>query len=201
MKKYEEEHYLFDNIKTLIYPWVKEALIDHQALNGKFISEKDTPIIGFAGDLMIIFVIKRGEGIYEIVKDSMLPPDIDIEGLYHTACENLVRDVEFVISHTWYGGFGIIADGFHEASSLCFQHIWNICTEKLQDDLVIMAPAKDIVLFVKAGDTEMIGKMAAFGEEAFDRSREKVSKALFLYTREGKELKVYEKAEDKNGSI
>ena len=55
MMKYEEEHYLYENIKDKIYPWVKESLVDHKALNGKYISDKDTPIVSFAGDLMVIF--------------------------------------------------------------------------------------------------------------------------------------------------
>lgn len=194
MRKYEEDHYLWDNIKSRIYPWVKESLIDHQALNGKYISDKDTPLIAFVGDLMILFVIQREGETYEILKDNMLSPEIDIENLYHIACENLVRDVEFVISHTWYGGFGIVADGVHEASSLCFKHIWNVCAEKLDDDIAIMAPAKDIVLFVPASDETLIEKMRSFGEEAFSRSKDKISKTIFVYTKEGKELLVYGKA-------
>lgn len=194
MRKYEEDHYLWDNIKSRIYPWVKESLIDHQALNGKYISDKDTPLIAFVGDLMILFVIQREGETYEILKDNMLSPEIDIENLYHIACENLVRDVEFVISHTWYGGFGIVADGVHEASSLCFKHIWNVCAEKLDDDIAIMAPTKDIVLFVPASDETLIEKMRSFGEEAFSRSKDKISKTIFVYTKEGKELLVYGKA-------
>ena len=100
MRKYEEERYLFENIKDKIYPWVKETLVDHAALNGKYISEKDTPIVSFVGDLMIIFVIERGEDTYEIIKDNMLPPDLDIEELYQIACENLAKNVKFVIPST-----------------------------------------------------------------------------------------------------
>ena len=74
MRKYEEEHYQYDKIKDKIYPWVKNELTDQQALNGKNFSEKDTPVIGFVGDLKIIFVIKRGEESYEVLKDAMLPP-------------------------------------------------------------------------------------------------------------------------------
>ena len=69
MMKYEEEHYLYENIKDKIYPWVKESLVDHKALNGKYISDKDTPIVSFAGDLMVIFVIERcvsGGGWYPL---------------------------------------------------------------------------------------------------------------------------------------
>ena len=102
--------------------------------------------------------------------------------------------MEFVISHTWYGGFGIVADGIHEASSLCFKHIWNVCAEKLGDDIAIMAPSKDMVLFVPAKDETLVEKMRAFGEEAFARSRDKISRDVFIYTKDGKELLLYGKS-------
>lgn len=122
----------------------------------------------------------------------MLPPDTDMELLYHTACENLARNVKFVIGHTLYGGFSIIADGYHEASSLCFKHIWSMCSEKLDDDIVIMAPTKDMVLFVPAGNQKQIEEMKAYGIQSFERSFDKVSTKLLRFTKEGKELTVYE---------
>ena len=192
MKKYEEEHYLFENIKDHIYPWVMESLVDHEALNGKMISEKDTPIVSFVGDLMVIFVIERGADTYEIIKDNMLPPDCDIEALYYKACENLARDVEFVVSHTWYGGFGIVADGHHEASSLCFKHIWSMCADKLEDNLVIMAPSKDTVLFVPASQEDTVEKMVEFGKEAYARNQDRISTRLMIFTKDGKELMIYD---------
>lgn len=192
MRKYEEKNYLFENIKDKIYPWVKESLIDHVALNGKYISPNDTPIISFVGDLMIIFVIKRGEDKFEILKDNMLPPGTDMAELYGIACQNLVRDVEFVISNTMYGGFGILADGHHEASSLCFKHIWSVCVDKIQDDLIIMVPAKDMVLFVPASNESAITAMKNFGFEAYERNKDKISKKLLRFKKEEKELVVYE---------
>ena len=192
MRKYEEERYLFENIKHKIYPWVKETLVDYQALNGKYISPKDTPIVSFVGDLMIIFVIERGEDTYEIIKDNMLPPDLDIEELYKIACENLAKNVKFVISNTMYGGFGILADGHHEASSLCFKHIWSLCAEKLQEDIIIMAPAKDMVLFVPAGNQKLLDDMYAYGLEAYQRNKDKISTKLLRFTKREKELVVYE---------
>lgn len=32
MKKYEEEHYLYDNIKDQIYPWVSKDIITPETL-------------------------------------------------------------------------------------------------------------------------------------------------------------------------
>ena len=192
MHKYEEERYLFKNIKDKIYPWVKETLVDYKALNGKYISPNDTPIVSFVGDLMIVFAIERAQDTYEILKDNMLPPDISIEEVYRIACENLVRDVKFVISNTMYGGFGIIADGHHEASALCFKHIWSLCVDKLQDDILIMVPAKDMVLFVPASNQEQVNAMIQYGLEAFERNKEKISKAVYRFTKDTKELLVNE---------
>ena len=70
MRKYEEEHYKFENIKDVIYPWVKNELTDTQALNGKHFSEKNTPVIPFVGDLKVVFAIKRGEEQFEILKEK-----------------------------------------------------------------------------------------------------------------------------------
>ena len=192
MHKYEEERYLFKNIKDKIYPWIKETLVDYKALNGKYISPNDTPIVSFVGDLMIVFAIERAEDTYEILKDNMLPPDVSIEEVYRIACENLVRDVKFVISNTMYGGFGIIADGHHEASALCFKHIWAMCVDKLEDDILIMAPAKDMVLFVPASNQEQVKAMMQYGLEAYERNRENISKKVYRFTKDTKELLVNE---------
>lgn len=195
MKKYEEEKYRFENIKDRIYPWVRRELETPYALNGKHISEKDTPVVSFIGGLRIIFVIKRDEGVYEVLKDDMLRPDCDVEALYFASCENLVRDVEFVIANTWYGGFAILADGWHEASALCFRHIWQVCVDKLKDDLVIMAPTRETVLFAPASQEEAVRKMREHGRRSYEQDKDKISRDLLLFTKDRKELAVYEEAE------
>ena len=172
MKKYEEENYRLENISEQIYPWIKAELTDSQALNGKHFSEEDAPVIGFLGDLNVVFAIKRGEDIYEILKDNMLPPECDIIKLYHKACENLNRD--------------------HEASSVCFKHIWQVCADKLKDDLIIMIPRKDTVLFAPAGNKDIVEKMIDHGEKAYEQGENKISKKLLMFLREGKELITYE---------
>lgn len=192
MRKYEENWYVLENIKDHIYPWVKGKLTDTKALNGKYISEKDTPVVSFINGLGIIFVIKRGEDVYEVLKDHMLPPDCDVEALYYRACENLVRDVEFVIANTWYGGFAILADGWHEASSLCLKHIWQVCVDKLKDDLVIMAPSRETVLFAPASNEEAVSKLIEHGRQAYDQTKDPISTGLMLFAKERKELVVYE---------
>lgn len=191
MKKYEEEHYQYENIKEQIYPWIKDELMDSHALNGKRLSDS-TVAVSFIGDLKILFAVKRGEDSYEILQDNMVAPDVDIEQMYHVACENLVRDVEFVIGNTWYGAYGIIADGIHEASSLCFKHIWDVCVDKLKDDLVIMVPAKDTVLFAPAAQEKVVKEMMDHGKKAYEAAKDRISERVFVFSQSGKELSLYE---------
>lgn len=191
MKKYEEERYLYENIKRKIYPWIKNEMKDSHALNGKHMS-KNAAAISFAGDMKIVFAIKRDGDCYEILQDNMLPPDADMEAMFHIACENLVRDVEFVIGNTWYGAYCIVADGIHEASAVCFKHIWNVCVDKLSDDLIIMVPCKDTVLFAPAGQKKIVEEMLEHGNRAYDAGPDSITDMLFLFSKTGRELKVYE---------
>ena len=184
MNRYDEEEYKLENIRERIYPWVRKDLGE--------ISEKDAPVVSFINDLRIIFVIKREEEVFEILMDDMLPPDCDVEALYYASCENLVRDVEFVIANTWYGGFAILADGRHEASWLCFKHIWQVCVDKLKDDLVIMAPTIETVLFVPASNEAAVAKLIEHGKQAYEQSKDRISTGLMLFTKDRKELTAYE---------
>lgn len=190
MKKYEEEHYRYENIKDHIYPWVKDELTDSHALNGKRLS--DSAAIAFVGDLKILFAVKRGEDSYEVLQDNMLAPDTDMAEVYHTACENLVRDIEFVIGNTWYGAYGIIADGIHEASALCLKHIWNVCADKLKDDLVIVVPAKDTLLFAPASQKKMVEELLDHGKKAYEAATDCISDRVFFFSQSERELTLHE---------
>lgn len=130
--------------------------------------------------------------MFEVLKDSMLPPGCDIEDVYRKACENLVRDVEFVIGNTWYGAFAVLADGHHEASALCLKHIWQVCVDKLKDDLIIIAPAKDTVLFAPAGQPEVVKKMEDHAKMAYDQSEDQISLEKLRFLADRRELVIYE---------
>ena len=156
-------------------------------------SPEDTPLLSFVDGLMTVFVIQKAEESYEILKDSMIPEGMTAEELYRTACENLARDVEFVFSNTLFGGFGVIADGIHEASALCLRHVWEVCTEKLQDDVVIMAPSRDLLLFAPKSDTKTVKSMIRFGEQGWIQSEHRLTKQIYQYSRERKELTIYER--------
>lgn len=100
--------------------------------------------------------------------------------------------MEFVIGNTWYGAFAVLADGHHEASALCLKHIWQVCVDKLKDDLIIIAPAKDTVLFAPAGQPEVVKKMEDHAKMAYDQSEDQISLEKLRFLADRRELVIYE---------
>lgn len=182
----------FETYRLRIYPWVREIPEDEEGWRREGYSPEDTPLLSFVDGLMTVFVVHQGEDSYEILKDSMVPDGVSTEMLYQTACENLARDVEFVFSNTLFGGFGVIADGIHEASALCLRHIWETCTQKLEDDVLILVPARDMLLFAPQSDERAVRSMIQFAEQGWMQSRCRVTKKQYRYSRERKELTIYE---------
>ena len=100
--------------------------------------------------------------------------------------------MEYVIGNTWDGAYAIIGDGLKEASSLCLRHIWDVCTEKLKEDLVIMVPSAETVLFAPASKESVLKKMAEHAEKSFHGDEMPITLQMFRYYKEDKELKIYE---------
>ncbi|HIW22135.1 MAG TPA: hypothetical protein H9887_08985 [Candidatus Dorea intestinavium] len=157
-----------------------------------YLSPKKGPVISLVGDLEIIFEILDKDNKKTLVRYDMLEENVDVLELYHQACEKLVKEVEFVVANTLFGGFAILADKAHESSSLCFQSIWTTCADKLEDDLLIMVPTTDIVIFAPKAQEEVVEKMIIQGKSNYLEASNKVSPAVFIFTREEKELKSYE---------
>lgn len=134
MKKYKEEKYRFENIKEWIYPWIRREVGTPYALKGKRITEKDTPVVSFIGDLRIILVIKGDED-------------------------------------------------------------WQVCVDKLEDDLVIMAPTRETVLFAPVSQKEAVRKMTEHGRQSYQQDKDKISDGLMLFSKDRKELSVWKEEE------
>lgn len=167
-----------------IFPWVICGDRDERLNNGVPFSE-DVPMIAFVGELRIVFVIEVG-GSYFVLKEHEIPKGMSVEELYQTSCKNMAQEIEFVIGNTMYGGFAIMADGIHEGSSLCFKHIWEVCGEKLEDDLLICYPSRDTVVFAPLSNQQAVEGVLEHCKRAYFHSKEKISEQKMLFHYEKK---------------
>ena len=63
---------------------------------------------------------------------------------------------------------------------------------KLKDDLIIMAPCKDTVLFAPAKQEKVVAGMLAHGRQAYDTGADRITNTIFLFSQEREELSAYE---------
>ena len=182
----------FSEIKTRIYPWIKLSMRDeNNSSNSQQEWQIDMPMKPFLADLLIFFATDAGDR-FELLQTSHMPEGMTVDELYALAVKNLSDNVEFQMTPTNFGGYGIIAGGDHEAGSLCFDYLWEFCAEKIGENLIVAVPAKDMVLMVGQSQTEALEQMKQVVSNILQSGNRTLTAHLFLYDVEKKAFSVYE---------
>lgn len=141
------------------------------------------------------FVVDIGEEFVYVTYD-MLPTDVTPEQLQEIAFDNLAKNVEYKYCESKEPGvFGIIAGGNFEAESICWSGLWEELAEKLNDDIIISIPTKDIVYYTKLNDKKLRNKMFKMANKMWEENQKKtpyliLCKDIFIYSRESKKISV-----------
>ena len=175
-----------------VFPWLKQALPLETAPGepGSEVYEADLPSLDFLGDLRIMFAIDR-DGHYKLLQRHDMPPGMSEAELLALAKKNLGEQVQFDLTGTSYGGYGILADGDHEANALCLDFIWDAIAGQIKKDLVVAVPARDCLFMADAADPEQIAAMVAIAADVFANSDRVLTDTLFLFEAESKTFTVY----------
>ncbi len=180
-----------------IYPWVKvnlnaeqdnsietkTVLVKGEEINADLIERK------LIGNLILLYVYDNGT-LFEILQEKDMPEKYSENDLFEKACDNLLRDVEFTMHETSYGGYGLVAGGDHEAASLCIPEIWHEINKHFEGNLLISVPAKDMVLFIEENDEEKLLKMKELALEIYKDGERPLTNQIYLYDKEHRKMSV-----------
>lgn len=197
------DEYVFDPEK--IYPrlrknWAKNPAeeVSLMAVNEE---EKypDMPMMRVMDSFIICLVIDAGS-VYSYLAYDKIPEGTDTRELYGKAFENLNRDVQYRYEECEKekGIFGILCGGNFEAESLCYDGMWKELADKFGDDLMIVAPTKDMVLFTKASDKKLCKNLMKMGTRIFEDNRNNTPfllfcKDVFIFSRKDGQLHIHNK--------
>ena len=193
---------IFSEIKAQIYPWIKLSLQDEPENEGvihqqgepgnKGVTYRiDLPKKPFLADLLIFFAVDMGDR-FELLQTSHLPEDMTVDELYALAVNNLSEKVEYKLTSTNFGGYGLLAGGDHEAGALCLDYLWHFCAERIGESLIIAVPAKDMVLMVGQSQTEALAQMKQVSADILQTGDRTLTTHLFRYDAEKGEFSVFE---------
>lgn len=189
----------FEEIKYKIYPWIKVVYEPAEGIQNSpqeiELKDEEQPIMqNWLGNLAIFYAVDEGDQFSLILKRD-LPKNMTIEELHDISTTNLDRDIEFRFNETGFGGHGLIAGGDHEAGSLTLTGIWEWCADKIQDNLIVAVPAKDLVLMVAENDIDKINSLKNFVTQIFIGGERLLTKQLYRFDKLNGVWTLYGKAE------
>lgn len=170
-----------------VYPWIKQVeniqtggIINAVAADGTQV-EVSLPWHLWLGDLGVFYVVDEGES-FQMVQTAMLPEGVDESALFERACDNLLRDIEFRICGTNWGGAGIVCGGNFEAASLCCPGIWAFVAQQYQEDFIVAVPARDVVILAPASAPDRVHNLKVTVDQIRSGGDHTLSDKLFLYS-------------------
>jgi uncharacterized protein YtpQ (UPF0354 family) len=178
-----------DSIQDKVYPRIKVILPDDD--NSLDVSETDRPIFQkWHGDLAIFYVVDEGN-YFSFILNRQLNDKWTIEKVHEIAMRNLKRDTEFNLSEApTFGGYALIAGGDHEPTGLLIPEMWDDISKTANSNLIVSAPAKDLLLIAPASDKSKIDNLKALMTKVFASGEGLLSKKLFEYKRGTKQWTV-----------
>lgn len=194
------DDYIFEPKK--IYPrikknWAKNPLeeISFMANNDNTTDYKNLVMFRVMDSFIGTFVVDIGDEFMYFTYD-MLPNNVTPEQLQEIAFNNLSNNIKYRFCESKEQGiFGILAGGNFEAESILWSGMWEELAEKLNDDIVISIPTKDIVYYTKLNNKKLRNKMFKMARKMFKENQKKspdllFCKDIFVYSLDNKKIVV-----------
>ena len=181
----------FEDIEDRIFPWIKAAVADSSGDGGADAAlPVDLVILDFMADLIITFAVDDGES-FTLLQRRDVPEGMSDDDLFALAQKNLTEQVEFTLSGTSYGGYGILAGGDHETGALCLDFIWDAIAKQAGEDLVVAVPARDCLFMALASDPDQVEAMTTIAGDIFTQGERPLTDTLFLFHAATRSFSVY----------
>lgn len=176
-----------------LYPWIKQVDSDKKGDEFNLIANDGQeatvrlPWHLWMADLGVFYVIDDSEA-FAMVQSGMVPDGMTEDALFEKATENLLRDVEFQMVPTNWGGSGIVCGGNFEACAICIPGIAAFIGQQYGEDYVLAVPARDVVIMAPASDEDRIHNLKVTVRNVFESEDHPLSKHLFRYSIETHEF-------------
>ena len=182
----------FDDIHDRIFLWVK-ATVSNPQDNSTGLEQKtsvDLVVKEFMADLVITIAVDEDES-FSLLQRKDIPDEMSDDALFALAKKNLTEQVEFNLSGTSYGGYGILAGGDHEAGALCLEFIWDAVAKQAGEDVVVAVPARDCLFMAVASDQAQVAAMIDISRDIFTQGERTLTDTLFLFHADTRTFSVY----------
>lgn len=181
-KNYLDTDSLDQTLKS-IYPYFKQILNpDESEIDKSQVVELSPISKHICEDLTCFYAIDLPEG-YEIIQENMLAElKLSKEELHLLAIENLTSSIVGNLKfHSYIDGFMVTFNGAFEASILLIDEFWNDMEQQLGEEILVLVPARDVLLICGKSNTEFIEWYSEKARETLEKGDHPLSKNCFVW--------------------
>ena len=137
-------------------------------------------------DYWIVLALDGQGSITFPTKKSLEPLELDEDQLLSLAIDNFKnRLLEKVTVSKEEGVFIVSIDGFYDASILISDDFWSNQAKELGSEIVMVAPARDLVMFAPKSDKDTTEFMISFARDNISQFSHALSDQPLLWTQDG----------------
>ena len=169
------------NIVPIIkdHAWVTETNESVRAASGKVASERVTEALNDV--LVIVYAEDTPTNISYFTPEDLAKAGVDRAKLRALAVENLRRILPQLEVHRGEAFSMVNAGGTYEASLLLLDDLWNGDTFKVDGEIVVALPSRDVLLVTGSKNRRGLVKMREAATELFEEGSYTLTKELMVY--------------------
>lgn len=134
----------------------------------------------YNADLLIAYAEDSPKNIRYLKPDDLAPARVERAELRALALENLRRMAQIQV-HGENGRYQLTAGESNDGSLLLLDFLWTDLQKKVEGDLVVALPSRDLLFVAGSRDAEGIRKLRQFAEEASAGNPYRLTSKLFVY--------------------
>jgi uncharacterized protein YtpQ (UPF0354 family) len=161
------------------HPWLEEVRQVMLSRGAKTVLEQVYE--DFNADLIILYAEDSPKNIHYLTPKNLDDAKIERKDLRQLACQNLKRLIPKIECHGANGLYMVTAGGDYEASLLLLDSIWSDGQMKVQGDIVVAIPTRDLLLVTGSQDQEGIAKVKQMVQKAYNEGSYRLTQKLFVY--------------------
>jgi uncharacterized protein YtpQ (UPF0354 family) len=160
-------------------PWIEE--VQQASLKAKGSKPLSLVFEDLNEELVVIYALDSPTNIRYLTPDDLQREGLEVTHLRTLACDNLRKLLPELKRHGDNGFYMFTADGSYEASLILFEKLWTDKELKVDGEVVIAIPARDVLIVTGSNNAPGLTRMRQTVEKIAAEAPYRLTTKLFIH--------------------
>ena len=134
----------------------------------------------FIGDMVRVYAIDSPDYVSYVTTDHF-DDGLTLDALHAAAARNLAAKVEITRFEQNGDVIVLYTDGFYESSLLLDANLWRGFVDLWDEDIAMIVPARDVVIFAPAGDANAVALLDLIRDDVLTNGTHQLSDLTYIW--------------------